>query len=256
MSSRMSPEMRNRGREQAGCFENTQANCIFIRRRQSGKKALANFINYLKGYFWLFIFICPLLLPYHSFPEIIDRIVAVVNDKVITLTDLRIVKEFGLYDKEVGESDQNLDRLILEKMIDQKLVVQIAGEQVSAGKEELDSFLKKLAEEMGSEKLHRRLEEFGMDWDALKGYVEERVEYQKIILQRFGQRNIVSLKDMEDYYQRVYVPSQQKKGLEPRPMMDILAEIESSIKQDKIKAQVEAWIKSLRKRADIQLHEF
>jgi hypothetical protein len=138
-------------------------------------------------------------------------------------------------------------------MIDQKLVVQIAGEQVSVGKEELDSFLKKLAEEMGLEKIRRRLEEFGMDWDALKGYVEERVEYQKIILQRFGQRNIVSLKDMEDYYQRVYVPSQQTKGLEPRPMMDILAEIESSIRQDKIKAQVEAWIKSLRKRADIQL---
>jgi hypothetical protein len=172
------------------------------------------------------------------------------------LTDLRIVKELGLYDKEVGESDQNLDRLILEKMIDQKLVVQLAGEQVSAGKEELDSFLKKLAEEMGSEKLRIRLEEFGMDSDALKGYVEERVKFQKIISQRFGQGNIISLKDMEDYYQRVYVPSQQKKGLEPRPMMDILAEIEFSIKQDKINAQVEAWIKSLRKRADIQLHEF
>jgi hypothetical protein len=216
-------------------------------------KIVSYFINCLKGYFWPFIFICSLLLPLQSFPEIIDRIVAVVNDKVITLTDLRIVKGFGLYDREVGESGQNLDRLILEKMIDQKLVVQIAGEQVSAGKEELDSFLKKLAEEMGSEKLHKRLEEFGMDWDALKGYVEERVKYQKIILQRFGQTNIVTLKDMEDYYQRVYVPSQQKEGLEVRPMMDILAEIESSIKQDKIKAQVEAWIKSLRKRADIQV---
>jgi hypothetical protein len=195
-----------------------------------------------------------LLLPYRSYPEIIDRIVAVVDDKVITLTDLKIVQQFGLYDKEAGESDQNLDRIILEKMIDQKLVVQTAGEQVSVGKEELDSFLMKLAEEMGSEELHKKLEEFGMDWEALKRYVEERVKYQKIILQRFGQRNIVSLKDMEDYYQRVYVPSQQKKGLEPRAMMDILAGIESSIKQDKIKAQVEAWIKSLRKRADIQVN--
>jgi hypothetical protein len=251
----MSLEMRNRGREQAGCFERFSSTLSLLSSFVM-VKALANFIIHLKAYFWLFIFICPLLLPYQSFPEIIDRIVAVVNDKVITLTDLRIVKELGLYDKEVGESDQNLDRLILEKMIDQKLVVQLAGEQVSAGKEELDSFLKKLAEEMGSEKLRIRLEEFGMDWDDLKGYVEERVKFQKIISQRFGQGNIVSLKDMEDYYQRVYVPSQHKKGLEPRPMMDILAEIEFSIKQDKINAQVEAWIKSLRKRADIQLHEF
>jgi hypothetical protein len=216
-------------------------------------KVVPNFIHYLKVYFWLLIIICPLLFPRQSFTEIIDRIAAVVNDKVITLTDLKIVKEFGLYDQEAGESNQSLDRLILEKMVDQKLVVQLAGEQVSAGKEELDSFLKKLTEEMGSEKLRRRLEEFGMDLDALKGYVEERVKYQKIILQRFGQGNIVSLKEMEDYYQRVYVPSQQKKGLEIRPMMDILAEIELSIKQEKIKAQVEDWIKSLRKRADIQV---
>jgi hypothetical protein len=217
-------------------------------------KAVPNFIHYLKAYFWLCIVICSLFFPYRSFAEIIDRIAAVVNEQVITLTDLRIVEEFGFYDKETEASDQNLRRFILEKMIDQKLAIQLSGEQISVSEEELDSSLKARAEEIGSEEFRRKLEEFGMNRDDLKSYAEERIKYQKIIFQRFSQGHIVSLKEMEDYYQQVYLPSQQKKGLEPQPMMDILAEIESLIRQEKIETQVEAWIKNLRKRADIQVY--
>jgi len=217
-------------------------------------RVIRNFINYVKACFLLCVVVCLLLFPYRSFPEIIDRIAAVVNDQLITLTDLRIVKEFGLYDKEVEANDPNFQRFILGKMIDQKLVVQLAGEEVFAEEKELNSILEKIVEEMGSEEFSRKLEEFGMERENLKSYVEERVKYQKIISQRFSQGNIVSLKEMEDYYQQVYVPAQQKKGLEPRTMMDIFTEIESSIKQEKTKAQVEAWIKSLRKRADIQVN--
>jgi len=217
-------------------------------------KAAPCFIHYLKDYCWLYIVICFLLFPSRGLAEVVDRIAAVVNEQVITLTDLRIVEEFGFYDKEIEASDQNLHRFILDKMIDQKLVIQLSGEQISVSEEEVGSLLKARAEEIGPEEFRRKLEEFGMNRDDLKSYAEERIKYQKIIFQRFSQGHIVSLKEMEDYYQRVYLPSQQKKGLEPRPMMDILAEIESLIRQEKIKTQVEAWIISLRKRADIQVN--
>lgn len=200
----------------------------------------------------LLIVVSFLLLTVYCLPEIIDRIVAVVNEQVITLTDLRIAEAFGLYDEEFKERDGNSSLIILEKLIDQKLVIQLSPEEMSLKKEELDSFQKRIVEKIGSEEVKRRLEEFGLDWDELTGYIWEKVLYQKIISRKFGQRNIVSLKEIEDYYKKNYVPSQIEKGVEPQPMTELFDEIESFIIKEKIKTQVKDWINNLKKKADIQ----
>lgn len=194
-----------------------------------------------------------LLITFHCFPETIDRIVAVVNERVITLTDLRTAEAFGLYDEEFKESAEDLRTLILEKLIDQKLVIQLSSEEVSIEKEDLDSFIRNIIEKMGFEEVEKKLAEFGIDWKDLRGYIRERVIYQTIISRKLSQVNIVSLKEIEDYYKESYVPSQREKGVEPQPMMELLDELESAIKGKKMKAQVEDWIKNLRKKADIQI---
>lgn len=192
------------------------------------------------------------LLTVYCFSETVDRIVAVVNEQVITLTDLRIAEAFGLYEEDFKEKSGDLHPLILERLIDQKLVIALAGEEIFVENEELDSFQARIIEKLGNDQALRKLEEFGLDWEDLRGYIFEKIIYQKIISRKFGQRNIVSLKEIEDYYQQSYVPSQREKGLEPQPMMELLDEIESRIIQEKIKTQINDWIKNLRKKADIQ----
>lgn len=202
--------------------------------------------------FFILVVFC-LLLTAYCFSEVIDRIVAVVNEQVITLTDLRIAETFGLYDQEFKERTENSRLLILEKLIGQKLVIQLASEEISVEEEELDSFQGRIIEKMGFEQVRKKLEEFGLDWDDLRGYLREKIIYQKITYQKFGQENIVSLKEIEDYYRKNYVPSQREKGLEPQPLMELLDEIESLIREEKIKTRVEDWIKNLKKKADIQI---
>lgn len=196
-----------------------------------------------------------LLFSVSLFSETIDRIVAVVNEQVITLTDLRIVETFGLYDKEVKERAENPRLLIMERLIGQKLVIHSVREEVYFEKEELDSFLRGIIERMGFEQVERNLEEFGLNWDDLRTYIKEKIIYEKIISRKISQRIIVSLEEIEDYYRQSYVPSQKEKGLEPKPMMELLNEIESAVRQEKIKTQIEDWIKNLKKKADIQIKE-
>jgi len=209
-------------------------------------------IIFPRAFFFQLIKVIILLFTVYCFSQTVDRIVAVVNEQVITLTDLRIAEAFGLYDEEFKEKSEDLPLLILERLIDQKLVIDLAGEEVLVEKEELDSFQAGIIEKLGNDQVRRRLEEFGLDWEDLRGYILEKINYQKIISRKFGQRNIVSLKEIEDYYQQSYVPSQREKGLEPQPMMELLDEIESRIIQEKIKTQINDWIKNLRKKADIQ----
>jgi hypothetical protein len=193
-----------------------------------------------------------LLFTVYCFSETIDRIVAVVNEQVITLTDLRIAEAFALYDEEVEEKSGGIRLLILERLIDQKLVIDIAAEEAPVEKKELDSFQGKIIEKLGYDQVRGRLEEFDLDLDELRGYIREKIIYQKIISRKFGQQVSVSVKEMEDYYRQSYVPSQREKGLEPRPMLELLDVIESRIIQEKIKTQINDWIKNLRKKADIQ----
>lgn len=209
-------------------------------------------IIFSRSFFFQLIKVIFLLFAVCCFSQTVDRIVAVVNEQVITLTDLRIAEAFSLYDEEFKEKSGNLHPFILERLIDQKLVIALAGEEIFVENEELDSFQAGIIEKIGNDQVRRRLEEFGLDWEDLRGYIFEKIIYQKIISRKFGQRNIVSLKEIEGYYQKSYVPSQREKGLEPQPMVELLDEIESRIVQEKIKTQVNDWIKSLRKKADIQ----
>jgi hypothetical protein len=209
-------------------------------------------VIFLRAFFFQLIKFIFLLFAVYCFSETVDRIVVVVNEQVITLTDLRIAEAFGLYEEDFKEKSGDLRPLILERLIDQKLVIALAGEEIFVENEELDSFQARIIEKLGNDQARRRLEEFGLDWQDLRGYIFEKIVYQKIISRKFGQRNIVSLKEIEDYYQQSYVLSQREKGLEPQPMMELLDEIESRIIQEKTKTQIKDWIKNLRKKADIQ----
>jgi parvulin-like peptidyl-prolyl isomerase len=203
------------------------------------------FLKLIKVIFFLFTVYC--------FSETVDRVVAVVNEQAITLTDLRIAEAFGLYDEELKDKSGDHRPLILELLIDQKLVIPLAGGKIHIEKEELDSFQRRITEKLGNDQAGRRLEEFGLDWEDLRAYIGEKIVYQKIISQKFGQRNVVSLKEIEAYYQQSYVPAQREKGKEPQPMLAVLDELESRIIKEKTEAQINDWLKNLREKADIQI---
>ncbi len=212
-------------------------------------------MRYFKGFFR--ILCCMMVLfhffSYYSLAETVDHIVAVVNEKVITLTDMRIAETFCLYDEEIDPGAENIHQLLLEMMVDQKLVVLLAGAE-AVEKEEVDSFQDKIIEKMGSGELEKKLEEFGLDRDDLREYIRDKIIYQKIIKRRFGQGVIVSLEEIEDFYKGRYVPSQKEKEVEPKPMMEILKEIESTIKQEKAMSNVKDWINNLKTQADILIY--
>lgn len=207
------------------------------------------------AYHYLLILLAFYCLPLYLFclQETLDRIVAVVNDEVIVLTDLKIVEAFGLYEPEEIDQEQDAHFRILQRLIDQKLVIQFTSETISVPGEELETGLQKIIKAVDNDQFAERLEQFDMDLKDLEEYLYEKMLCQKILSQKFSQAATVSLKEIEEYYQQQYVPSQKAEGLEPQPMLGILDEIESAIKRNKMEKQIEEWIRNLRKESDIQI---
>jgi len=186
--------------------------------------------------------------------DIVDRIMAVVNEEVITLTDVRIVEAFGLYESDKSGRMQDIHSYILNKLINQKLILQLASENISIEKQEVDSYLNDVIEKIGQDEMKKILVFFSLDLDDLRQYIREKLFFRKIISAKFSQAVIVNLREIESYYHQVYIPSQEEKGLEPKPMVEILDEIESAIKQKRMNEQVEEWILNLRKKANVQVN--
>jgi peptidyl-prolyl cis-trans isomerase SurA len=193
------------------------------------------------------------VLPVSWGEEVIDRILAVVNDEVITLTDVNIVERFVLFDGPYETQDENLQKLILDQLINQKLVIQMTSERVEVSEEELESVLSDIVQKTDPDLAGRALLQFGLDWDDLKSYLREKLLYRKIISLRFDQGVIVSIEEIERYYEQVYIPSQREKNLDPQPMIDVLDQIESALKRQKVEGQIQEWISNLKREANIQI---
>lgn len=201
---------------------------------------------------WFFLAVLSLYPCLFGSSEIIDRIAAVVNTDVITLSDLRIVMSFGLHDDGVSSRSRD-DRAVLERLINQKLVIGLTKRNMSVRQEEVEAAFLSLVKKQGRTAVETLLTQFGLDEKDLQEYLVERILYQKIIQERFGLATIVSLKEMEDFYRQNYIPAQEAKGLVPDPMMEILDELELAIKTEKINRQVEEWLITLKRGADIQI---
>lgn len=184
--------------------------------------------------------------------EIVDGIVALVNDEVITMSDVHIVSAFGLVsDEGPSARDEGFDR-VLDKIIDQKIVLQLTGDGSPIEENTIEEFRDGIIAKMGVARFREELEGFGMTSQDLVPYLRERIAYQNVITGRFKTSTAVSLDEIENYYERRYLKERREKGEEAKPLTDVLDEIEEAIKQEKSVKQIEEWINNLRQRSDIQ----
>lgn len=184
--------------------------------------------------------------------QVEDCIAAVVNTRVITRIDLRIAGRFKLYSDDAG--DGSLERL-LDRLVEQKLVVDLARQQAAPGNEEIAAAMNALALTLGPEDFRKGLEEFGLEEVDLRSFVEEILIFRSIIASRFSQSAPVTLKEIETYYQDVYIPAQKREGAVPAPMIQVLDRIEAWIQAQKRGEQIVAWIGNLKAQADIRINK-
>ena len=190
-----------------------------------------------------------------SFPgsqEVIDRIAAVVNDYVITLSDVKIAEAFDLFD-EKDESQEEDFLWILNWFINQKMVIGLTQESIPVEPGALEAAYQSLIDKLGEETMNTRLDLFGLQKEDIQAYLFEKILFQRIIENRFGLAVRVSLGEIEEFYREKYMPEQKIENIELPSMMDVIEEIESAIKNDKISLLVGDWLNNLRREADIQI---
>ncbi|NTU50860.1 MAG: hypothetical protein HGA94_00250 [Candidatus Aminicenantes bacterium] len=182
--------------------------------------------------------------------QTVNTIVAVVNGEVITLLDVLVTAEFGLA---AADAEADPRQAALEALIDHKIVLDLAREARSADRAEVAAALAELRRSMGEDVFAAKLTRLGLTAKGLEPYLEERLLYERALNIRFSQSVPVSVTEIERHYRDIYVPEQTRLGRAVEPLERAGEAIEVQLRAGRRTQQMNAWVRDLRKRADIQI---
>jgi len=138
---------------------------------------------------------------------IIDRIVAIVNDEVITLSELQeAILPFikSSTDFVLSSDREKLQKQLLNKMIEKKLELQEARKfHITATNEEVEKTIKNIMEENGIlsiEDLERDLELQGMSLDTFKKRLKEEIIIMKLVNRQVKSKIQITESEIKSYY--------------------------------------------------------
>ena len=178
------------------CFKNIRIRSIYC--------IIYTFIFYVFGY--------PLILNSTS-AEIVDRIVAVVNDDVITLTELNSsLKPYAEKIRSLGYPPEKEQQLLfkvrkdmLDHLIDQKIEDQeIKRSKVEISEEQIDKTIEQIKETnyLTDEKLRAALAQDGMTMEEYREKIKGQLLRTRLVNLKVKSKIVITKEDIKAYYEK------------------------------------------------------
>lgn len=191
--------------------------------------------------------------------QVVDKMVATVNagvrTELITYSDLLWQLALQPDTPLDNPGSEELNRT-LRLLIDQRLILQEAEKlpTIVPTPAEIAGARAELARHFSSEPVFReRLQRVGLTSEKLDEIIEQRLKMEKYLDFRFRNFVVISQKEIADYYRDVYVPrfKARNSGRIVPPLEQVRDEIEKTLMEAKIESDTDAFIDTLRERAEI-----
>jgi len=204
----------------------------------------------------LLLFLGLIALPADSPAVIVDRVAAVIDQEVITLTEVDQLVSLRVLARGPGESESDYRRRTLDSMITQALrfrdVERFGAEDVP--KNSIESGLLEITERLGGEAARdAALRKAELSLDELRAIVKRQLQVEAYVEERFSPLIFVSLEEIETYYRDVWAQQRRQRGLPVAPLSEVREEIRSNLKSERLGAEIETWTIQLRARANIDV---
>lgn len=184
--------------------------------------------------------------------EVIDRIVARVENDVILLSDLRNLERYQL----LVDGRQESDGLALDRLVDQWIVRSEADAsrfpQPTAA--EVDRGLQRLRDSFDSPaEYEARRKASGLTESEIRSLMASQLYLGNYLDSRFRPSARIEPKQIEDFYNSALVPRAKARGQQP-PTLDASRDaIQEALTQQAITEQANQWLKESRSRLHVEI---
>lgn len=173
--------------------------------------------------------------------EVIDKIAAVVDGRIITLSDIRKEHQIAAVLGDPIQTDESQLKSMIDRALLEKEMIQVPGLDVP--EDEIDERMKSIKD------LH------GIAVEDIRNAVSQRIQRDRYKRQRYRQFIVVSNEDIRVEYETVFVPEARKRGIEVPDLSQVQNEIQEILFEAKVAEEIESSLKSLRDRSDIEIFQ-
>jgi len=186
--------------------------------------------------------------------SLVDRIVAVVDEDPIFLSDIERAIALGLVPAGDGDSVRELGRRVLDRLIVQRLRLHEVDRYQPAPLpgEEIDRQLELIRARFPDDAVWNvKLAELGLDEGLLRHLVARQLRVLRYIEQRLGPRVFVDLEDIRTYYETELAAELARRNIPLPPLEKVREDIRTLLRERRLNEEIEAWTEQLRADADI-----
>lgn len=186
---------------------------------------------------------------------IVDRVAAVVDRQVVTVSEVNQMVELRFFPRSAGQSDDAYRRSVLDLLITQALrlrdVERFGAEEIP--KPSIDARLREISGRFSGEELSAALSRAELTADEIETLIKRQLQVEAYIQERFSPLVFVSNDEIDTYYRGPWSAERRKSGLAVPPLSDVRDEINKRLKSARLQEEVDKWTAELRARANVDI---
>lgn len=193
--------------------------------------------------------------------QVIDRIVATVNGRVILQSDWdeALCYEALLNGRAAGQFNEDERRAVLDRLIDQELLreqmksadFQHASEAEAAAR--VAAARKQYAEAGSDQGWQKLLAEVHLNEKDLLAHVQQQIDLMRLVDARLRPAVQIDSKTVEAYYREQFVPQLKQAGAQEVPLAEVSGKIRELLTEEKVSELMVSWLQTLRSESDVRL---
>jgi peptidyl-prolyl cis-trans isomerase SurA len=188
---------------------------------------------------------------------IVDRIAAVIDRQVITLSEVNQMVAIRFFPRTPKQSDDDYRRAVLEGLIAQALRyrdVERFG-AMDIPKDSIEARVTEISRRFASPaELDAALAKVELTPDELRALVKRQLQVEAYIQERFSPLVFIPNEEIEAYYKGPWSEQRRTRGLPVPPLEQVRDEIRALLKSDRLQTEIDKWTAQLRARANVDIY--
>jgi peptidyl-prolyl cis-trans isomerase SurA len=178
---------------------------------------------------------------------LIDRVVAVVNDEIITLTDIQKATLLYPLFRDRKESEKDFQKRVLISLINHKVIYHEYRDEFLLNEEDYEDVQTPVIKKVGSlGELMVLLRHYDMDWQDFKRFIVEKVLYEKVLKDQYSTKITIPYTEIQAFYEGEYLPVQKRLGLQARSLVEMTPLIEKYLRKTYTDDRLKTWLEDIK----------
>ena len=197
-----------------------------------------------------------LLLALPASAVTVDRIAAIVDRQVLTVSEITQMVEIRFFPR-TSQSEDDHRRDVLEGLIAQALryrdVERFGAQEITP--DVIEARLVEIQRRFASEaEFNAAIARAELTLDEVRALVRRQLQVEAYIQERFAPLVFITNDEIDAYYRGPWTAQRRERGLNVPPLDSVREEIRTAVRATRLQDEIGKWTAQLRARADVDVY--